>query len=125
MATCELKSGFSVSTVYIINYAPTFIPHVAIDAKVNSKAEIHGSFFYERIYSIDTEEAYYVDNTIFSGIAGEVKGESNIDISTKGQMKKNASQAVNESFVLMEPYVLKGIKTPLFSKETFEEPKNI
>ena len=125
MATCELKSGFSVSTVYIINYAPTFIPHVAIDAKVNSKAEIHGSFFYERIYSIDKEEAYYVDNTIFSGIAGEVKGELKVKEEKTGKWEEKTKKTIEESFVLMEPYVLKGKKIPLFSKETFEKPKYI
>ena len=125
MATCELKSGFSVSTVFIMNYEPTFIPHVAIDAKVNSKAEIHGSFFYERIYSIDSEEAYYVDNTIFSGIAGEVRGEAKAKILKNGKKSEqiNTVKTINESFVLIEPYVLKGEKIPLFSKETFKKPQ--
>ena len=38
-------------------------------------------------------------------------------------IKKELSKKINESFVLMEPYVLKGEKIPLFSKETFKKPK--
>ncbi|WP_445456845.1 hypothetical protein [Flavobacterium sp. HNIBRBA15423] len=125
IAECELKSDISITTEWIFNYAPKFIegyvPKAGIEAKGEGKAEIHGSLFYERIYSIDNKEAYYIDQVLFSGIAGSVKGQANVDISVKGQMKKNQSKTVDKSFILMEPYVLKGKKIPLFSKESFKE----
>jgi hypothetical protein len=79
-------------------------------------------FFYERIYSIDVDQAIYVDNTLFSGIAGTVKGEVKIKINERTKLgKKDTNKTIDESFVLMEPYVIKGKKIPLFSKESFIE----
>lgn len=128
VAECELKTGISISTEWMFNYAPTFIkgyiPKAGIEASSSGKAEIHGSLFYERIYSLDNKEAYYIDNVLFSGIAGSVKGQLDIKkVDKSGQMKKNEPKAIDKSFILMEPYVLKGKQTPLFSKESFKEPK--
>lgn len=126
VAECELKTGVTISTDWMLKYTPEFIkgyvPEVDIETNASGKAEIHGSLFYERIYSIDNKEAVYVDNVIFSGIAGIVKGQAEVQAKKKNELEKRVTlKEIDTSFILMEPYIIKGKKIPLFSKETFKE----
>jgi len=123
VASCELKAGYHINTLWIMDYTPDFIdeavPKVDSQGSIEGKAEIHGSLFYERIYTIEANgnEPYYVDNVIFSGIAGSFSGSALKKVGNRVEKK----QVQETPFVLVDPYVVKGKKIPLFSKESFKE----
>ncbi|PWB22093.1 hypothetical protein, partial [Flavobacterium sp. HTF] len=126
VATCKLKAGYHIKTEWIMRYAPDFIqgvvPVIDHETKVEGQAEIHGSLFYERKYFYENPKSYYVDNVIFSGIAGSFSGS--VEKRDKNKTDKNSDKSIpNTSFVLVQPYVVKGEKIYLFEKETITEPK--
>ncbi|TDW50123.1 hypothetical protein EV144_102558 [Flavobacterium sp. 270] len=126
VASCELKTGYHIKTDWIIRYAPNFIkgviPIVDKEAEAEGKAEIHGSLFYERKYFFEKPKAYYVDNVLFSGIAGSFSGSTKMK--DNGKVPKNTNNTIPvTTFVLMEPNVTKGEKIYLFEKDTINEPK--
>ncbi|MDQ8011028.1 MAG: hypothetical protein REI96_01165 [Flavobacterium nitrogenifigens] len=126
VATCQLKTGYHIKTEWIMRYAPNFIqgviPVIDREAKAEGQAEIHGSLFYERKYFFKKPQSYYVDNVIFSGLAGSFSGS--MEKRDKNKTEKGTNISIpNTTFVLMEPYVIKGEKIYLFEKETIEESK--
>lgn len=125
VASCQLKTGYTIKTEWMIRYAPNFIegviPEIDKKTEVEGKAEIHGSLFYERQYFYEKPRAYNVDNVLFSGIAGTLSGSVQRGKNDDGEKDRN--EIPKTTFVLMEPYVVKGEKTYLFEKETIEKPK--
>jgi hypothetical protein len=125
VASCQLKTGYNIKTEWIMRYAPNFIqgviPVIDREAKAEGKAEIHGSLFYERKYFYEKPKSYYIDNVLFSGLAGSFSGSAKVENKTSDTKKTN--KQVSQTFVLMEPYVVKGEKIDLFEKETINEPK--
>jgi hypothetical protein len=123
VATCKLKAGYHIKTDWMMRYTPDFIkgvvPVIDREDRAEGQAEIHGSLFYERKYFYEKPKSYYVDNVIFSGIAGSFSGSAEMNTKSKG----GKSTKYNKSFVLVEPYVVKGERTYLFEKETIKEPK--
>ncbi|PBI88906.1 hypothetical protein BSF41_22740 [Flavobacterium sp. ACN2] len=126
VASCELKTGYHIKTEWIMRYAPNFIqgviPVIDREANAEGQAEIHGSLFYERKYFFEKPQSYYVDNVIFSGLAGSFSGS--VKTKKNGKTPRNNNIFIPEtSFVLMEPYVVKGERIYLFEKDTIKEPK--
>jgi hypothetical protein len=125
VASCQLKTGYHIKTEWIMRYAPNFIqgviPVIDKEATAEGKAEIHGSLFYERKYFFEKPQSYYVDNVIFSGLAGSFSASAVFQDNRRTQ--KQEKQIDETSFVLMEPYVVKGERIHLFEKETINEPK--
>ncbi|MEA9413735.1 hypothetical protein [Flavobacterium sp. PL02] len=126
VASCQLKTGYTIKTDWIMRYAPDFIkgvvPVIDHEAKAEGQAEIHGSLFFERKYTFENPKAYYVDNVIFSGIAGTLSGSAEIKKDDEGEKIKRT--AITETqFILMEPYVVKGEKVFLFDDNIINEPK--
>jgi hypothetical protein len=125
VASCELKAGYHVKTDWIMRYAPAFIkgvmPVVDNEARADGKAEIHGSLFFERKYTYAKPEPYYVDNVIFSGIAGTLSGSVKVVDDGKISKKKTIPET---PFILMEPYVAKGQKISLLDDKIINEPKS-
>ncbi|TDW50125.1 hypothetical protein EV144_102560 [Flavobacterium sp. 270] len=86
----------------MIRYAPNFIqgviPVIDKKAEVEGKAEIHGSLFFERQYFYEKPKSYYVDNVLFSGIAGSFSGSLEMeDNQPKG--KKKSSQKIPPNLI--------------------------
>lgn len=125
VASCKLKAGYHVETEWIMRYAPDFIkgvvPVIDREARAEGQAEIHGSLFYERKYFYEKPQSYYIDNVIFSGIAGSFSGKAKYQ--RKQTIPPDNIEIEKTNFVLMEPYVVKGKRIYLFKKETIEEPK--
>jgi len=127
VATCKLKAGYHIKTDWMMRYAPDFIkgvvPVIDREDRAEGQAEIHGSLFYERKYFYEKPRAYYIDNVIFSGIAGSFSGSAKMK-KNKPNGKKNKSITIPKTnFVLIEPYVVKGERIYLFEKNTIDKPK--
>ena len=124
VASCKLKAGYHIKTEWMMRYAPDFIkgvvPVADRESRTEGQAEIHGSLFYERKYFYEKPRAYYIDNVIFSGIAGSFSRSTEVRNEDEIPTKTNVSET---NFVLMEPYVVKGKRIYLFEKETINEPK--
>ncbi|MBF7092008.1 hypothetical protein IUY40_10705 [Flavobacterium sp. ALJ2] len=126
VASCQLKTGFTIKTDWIMRYAPDFIkgvvPVIDKEAKVEGQAEIHGSLFFERKYTYKKPKSYYVDNVIFSGIAGTLSGS--VKMKDNGKTPKTKKSEITETqFILMEPYVVKGEKVFMFDDDIINKPK--
>ncbi|MDI9309582.1 MAG: hypothetical protein QM535_05155 [Limnohabitans sp.] len=119
-AECELQTGYSINTEYMLAYIPDFIgkniPQHQSSASLSGKAEIHGSYFYERAYYLDkkNKRAFYVDTTIFTGVAGTIKGSAMNETTERDGKKRKKEAEFSKSFVIMKPYIVKGEKVPLF-----------